>query len=124
MWCFSILTACHLVILHVKLYAINIFNRLSLLANQLPSQVNQTQYSNCNKSKIIDRVKTDETQLEKTADAMKSILPTRKFIMSSSLQLHEDDLSRIDVKSLVSGFCVFYSIEILLSVCLLHLSLI
>lgn len=91
--------------MHAKLYAINIFNRLSLLANQLPSpvKVNHTQFTNCSES-FVDHVKSDDTLCEK-ADVAKGIFPSRKFIMSSSLQLHEDDLSRIDVKSLVSEIC-------------------
>lgn len=97
--------------MHVKLNAIHIFNRLSLLANQLPStvKVNQTQFStNCTNKSIADRVKGDDTYHEMKADAAKTNLPARKFIMSSSLPLQEDDLSRIDVKSLVSEACLFF----------------
>lgn len=89
--------------LHAKLKAINIFNRLSLLANQLPPpvKVNQTQITNCNESLATDHVKINDTLGEK-ADVVIGNLFKQKFIVSSSLQLYEDDLSRIDVKSLVS----------------------
>lgn len=114
-WCFSILTACQPFILHclmhVKLNVINLFNRLSLLANQTASttmlathpvavRVDHGQDARCN----------GDTDCDK-ADVVghNNNLTNRKFIMSSSLQLHEDDLSRIDVKSLVSLtlFCFY-----------------
>lgn len=105
--------------MHVKLNVINLFNRLSLLANQTASmlslppsvKVNHTLKSNRN-SLVVNDVKTDGTDCDKT-DVANNYLAngksTRKLIMSSSLQLHEDDLSRIDVKSLVSDFVIFFS---------------
>lgn len=90
--------------MHVKLNVIKIFNRLSLLANQtttsLPAslKITHAQFSNGNNT---------DTDCEKT-DVANNNLSTRKFVMSSSLQLHEDDLSRIDVKSLVSNFVLFF----------------
>lgn len=113
-WCFSILTACHLIILHVKLNVIKLFNRLSLLANQtastlsLPASVRVNHTQNSNRSRIA--VTTDDTDCDKADVANNNVAndkASRKFIMSSSLQLHEDDLSRIDVKSLVSDVVVF-----------------
>lgn len=87
--------------MHVKLNAIKVFNRLSLLADQNASTVKLSH------SKLSNSAKSDDFDCEK-ADAANNInLATRKFIMSSSLQLHEDDLSRIDVKSLVSNFLLF-----------------
>lgn len=47
---------------------------------------------------------SDDTDCDKADVANHNNLAARKFIMSSSLQLYEDDLSRIDVKSLVSNF--------------------
>jgi hypothetical protein len=98
--------------MHVKLNVINLFNRLSLLANQTAStlshpKVNRTQNSTCNSVVVVSDVKTDDdTDCVDRTDVTKHNLAndkaSRKFIMSSSLQLHEDDLSRIDVKSLVS----------------------
>jgi hypothetical protein len=81
--------------MHVKLNVINLFNRLSLLANQTASslpasvKVNHAQFLSC-----MSDAKSADTDCDKASN--------RKLIMSSSLQLHEDDLSRIDVKSLVS----------------------
>jgi hypothetical protein len=104
-WCIFLLTACqHFILhcsLHVKLNVINLFNRLSLLANQTASslpasvKVNHAQYLNCNSVVVVSDAKSGDTEREKAIN--------RKLIMSSSLQLHEDDLSRIDVKSLVSS---------------------
>jgi hypothetical protein len=111
-WCFSILTACcHLFILHclhAKLNVINVFNRLSLLANQttLPASVKVNNTQDSIENVFVDDVKTDDIDCGK-ADVANNNLANRKFIMSSSLQLHEDDLSRIDVKSLVSDVDVF-----------------
>jgi hypothetical protein len=103
--------------MHVKLNVINLFNRLSLLANQTASatalslpgsvKVNHTQNSIHNVV-VIDDVNTDDTDCDKT-DVANNNLANRKFIMSSSLQLHEDDLSRIDVKSLVSDVVLFFA---------------
>lgn len=108
-WCFSLLTACcHLFILyclHVKPNVINLFNRLSLLADQtpLPASVKDNHTQDSIENVFVDDVKTDDIDCDK-ADVANNNLADRKFIMSSSLQLHEDDLSRIDVKSLVSEF--------------------
>lgn len=90
--------------MHVKLNVIKIFNRLSLLANQtslLSSsvKVNHAQYS---LNAFADDVKSDDTDCERADVANNNSASRRLIIMSSSLQLHEDDLSRIDVKSLVS----------------------
>ena len=78
-----------------------------MLADQTPLpasvKVNHTQDSIENV--FVDDVKTDDIDCDK-ADVANINLADRKFIMSSSLQLHEDDLSRIDVKSLVSEFVV------------------
>lgn len=118
-WCFSILTACHLIILHVKLNVIKLFNRLSLLANQtastlsLPASVKVNHTQNSNRSKIA--VTTSDADCEKPDVSNNNLAndkASRKFIMSSSLQLHEDDLSRIDVKSLVSVVVLFFGAQI------------
>lgn len=100
--------------MHVKLNVINLFNRLSLLANQttsaltlsLPETVKVNHTQNSIHNVVIDDVKPDDNDCGK-ADVGNNNLANRKFIMSSSLQLHEDDLSRIDVKSLVSDVDVF-----------------
>lgn len=97
--------------MHAKLNVIKLFNRLSLLANQTlssPVKVSHTQNSNRNKIVASD-VKADDTDYEKTDVANNNLAndkASRKFIMSSSLQLYEDDLSRIDVKSLVSDVII------------------
>lgn len=119
---FGTLTACHLLFLrclmHVKLNVIKLFNRLSLSANQnttkditsvittamlmsSPVKVNNIRNS------LID-AKTDDLDSEcknglttSTAVASTKNNNNQKFIISSNYQLHEDDLSRIDVKSLV-----------------------
>ena len=110
-WCFSLLTACcHLFILHclhVKPNVINLFNRLSLLADQtlLPASVKVNHTQDSIENVFVDDVKTVDIDCGK-ADVANNNLVDRKFIMSSSLQLHEDDLSQIDVKSLVSEFVI------------------
>lgn len=126
---FGTLTACHLLFLrclmHVKLNVIKLFNRLSLSANQnsysssptttttttssTPSDVETTVKVNNIRNSLFDMAsKTDELDSECkkiNGDVMAStknkINNNQKFIVSSNYQLHEDDLSRIDVKSLV-----------------------
>lgn len=61
-------------------------------------KVNHAQYS---LNAFADDVKNHDIDCER-ADVANNNLASRRLIMSSSLQLHEDDLSRIDVKSLVS----------------------
>lgn len=112
LWCF-----CQLLILrclmHVKLNVIKLFNRLSLLANQntstsmqqsmsmVSSVVIQAPSSTFNNHTLNHDTLTDvDCANNLSADAVKSS-HHQKFIMSSSFQLHEDDLSKIDVKSLV-----------------------
>lgn len=104
-------------LMHVKLIVIKLFNRLSLLTDQTAStlslpgsvKVSPSQKSHRNNF-VVHNVKTDDTDCER-ADVANNNLDndkaSRKFIMSSSLQLHEDDLSRIDVKSLVSDVVCF-----------------
>lgn len=83
-----------------------------MLANQtasatsLPGSVKLNHTQNSIHNVVIDDVKTDDTDCGK-ADVANNNLANRKFIMSSSLQIHEDDLSRIDVKSLVSDVVFF-----------------
>lgn len=95
---FGTLTACHLLILrclmHVKLNVIKLFNRLSLTANQNGTD----EFSDDN-----GLVDVKANNFRNTADASPTASPrnNQKFIISSNYQLHEDDLSRIDVKSLV-----------------------
>lgn len=125
---FGTLTACHLLFLrclmHVKLNVIKLFNRLSLSANQnatkeissvittamlmsSPVKVNNIRNS------LID-AKTDDLDSISTSSAVASTKHNnnQKFIISSNYPLHEDDLSRIDVKSLVRTkkcFCFTYN---------------
>lgn len=111
--------------MHVKLNVIKLFNRLSLSANQnsysssptttttttssTPSDVETTVKVNNIRNSLFDMAsKTDELDSECkkiNGDVMAStknkINNNQKFIVSSNYQLHEDDLSRIDVKSLV-----------------------
>lgn len=101
--------------MHVKPNVINLFNRLSLLANQtasatlsLPGSVKVNHTQNATHNEVFDDVKNDDTDCS-GADVANNNLANRKFIMSSSLQLHEDDLSKIDVKSLVSVFVFSYA---------------
>lgn len=75
-----------------------------MLANQTPLPAVKVNHSQDSIENVF--VKTDDIDCEK-ADVSNNNLANRKLIMSSSLQLHEDDLSRIDVKSLVSEFDVF-----------------
>lgn len=75
------------------------------MANQtlsLPAsvKVNHAQYCGA----FAKDIKSDDTDCDKADVVIHNNLANRKFIMSSSLQLYEDDLSRIDVKSLVSYF--------------------
>lgn len=124
--------------MHVKLNVINLFNRLSLLANQNTSTSIETMsivsqpskkpttasvepsfthtHKNLNKNSHInqkiceknnninDEVKHgQEITINSVFSPSVTISKNRqKFIMSSSYQLFEDDLSKIDVKSLVS----------------------
>lgn len=92
--------------MHVKLNVIKLFNRLSLLAdiqNQPavpPSNENNQIYNTKNIDGDSNDSRTSDDGINLATD--KSSNYHRKLIISSSLQLHEDDLSRIDVKSLVS----------------------
>jgi len=119
-------------LMHVKLNVIKLFNRLSLLANQntstsiqMMSIVSQPfkksssasveasfthnhKYQNNKKSSEKLNINDDGTNGQKII-VMNSILnpsvisnSRQKLVMSSSFQLYEDDLSQIDVKSLVS----------------------
>lgn len=131
-WCFYTLTTCHLFILrclmHVKLNVIKLFNRLSLLANQntstsmqqsmsivsqpvsviAPVAVINNHCNHFNNHNKLNDVKDDDTNCQKCFVSNNNLTSSmksnnhQKFIMSSSFQLHEDDLSKIDVKSLVS----------------------
>lgn len=80
--------------MHVKLNVIKLFNRLSLTATQNVSEVTTSDNE-------ID-VKANNIR-NSLADASPTASPriNQKFIIPSNYQLHEDDLSRIDVKSLV-----------------------
>lgn len=123
---FGTLTACHLLFLrclmHVKLNVIKLFNRLSLSANQNTTKelssvittamlVSSPVKVNNIRNSLID-AKTDDLDSEcKTSIPVASTKNNnnQKFIISSNYQLHEDDLSRIDVKSLVRTKKVFAS---------------
>lgn len=107
--------------MHVKLNVINLFNRLSLLANQtasaltlssLPESVIVNHTQNSIHNIVIDDVKTLNDIDCGKADVANNNLANQKFIMSSSLQLHEDDLSRIDVKSLVSDVVLLLRVNL------------
>lgn len=111
LWCF-ILNLFLRCLMFVKLNGIKIFNRLSLVAN--------------GNSSTSTTVTTNQIIINAPVLPMSSITPTinirktntnynedfgclannktnkyKRLIISSTLQLHEDDLSRIDVKSLV-----------------------
>lgn len=107
---FGTLTACHLLFLrclmHVKLNVIKLFNRLSLPANQntAPLDVITTMSTPVKLNNIRNSLndgKTTPDEFDRTNDNVASIKNNQKFIISSNFHLHEDDLSRIDVKSLV-----------------------
>jgi hypothetical protein len=74
--------------MHVKLNVIKLFNRLSLTTTQ---------------NEVEDGIDVKANNIRNTADASPAASPrnNQKFIISSNYQLHEDDLSKIDVKSLV-----------------------
>lgn len=103
---FEPLTACHFLILrclmHVKLNVIKLFNRLSLTANQ--NGLDDTDSSDVKANNIRNSL----IEVIKTADASPTASPrnNQKFIIPSNYPLHEDDLSRIDVKSLVRNFFI------------------
>ncbi|XP_070509180.1 golgin subfamily A member 6-like protein 22 isoform X3 [Chironomus tepperi] len=116
--------------MHVKLNVINLFNRLSLLANQNTSTSIQTMSIVSEPSKKSPSVETSskhkhiktlikQKSFEKVNDINNKVTNSQviimtnnilnpsgmsknrqKLIMSSSYQLYEDDLSKIDVKSL------------------------
>lgn len=108
--------------MHVKLNVIKLFNRLSLLANQntstsiqqsmsivsQPGAINgkaPSNLTNINNYNKLSDTKSDDSDCHKNLNNVSSSpiksSNSQKFIMSSSFQLHEDDLSKIDVKSLV-----------------------
>lgn len=127
--------------MHVKLNVINLFNRLSLLANQNTStsietmsivsqppkkptsssvepsfthNYNNHNWSNHTNQKFCDKININDEVTNEQEIIINSVLSPsvisknhKKFVMSSSYQLFEDDLSKIDVKSLVSKlkFC-------------------
>lgn len=99
---FGTLTACHLLFLrclmHVKLNVIKLFNRLSLTANQNGATHDESFHN----SDFIEEVM--KVAAEQSPTAVPFPRQNQKFIVSSNFQLHEDDLSRIDVKSLVRNF--------------------
>jgi hypothetical protein len=130
-WCFFVLILRCL--MHVvKPNVIKLFNRLSLLANQNTSTSMQQsmsmvspvvmQTNHCNTINNQNASERHENGVEKLIDsechngdclvasnncnslaAAAKSSQHQKFVMSSSFQLHEDDLSKIDVKSLVSS---------------------
>ena len=111
LWCF-ILNLFLRCLMFVKLNGIKIFNRLSLVANgnsttsttvttnqiitNAPVQPMSTIQSTMNSRKINTNSDEDYGCL-----ANNKTNKYKRLIISSTLQLHEDDLSRIDVKSLV-----------------------
>lgn len=116
LWCF-ILNLFLRCLMFVKLNGIKIFNRLSLVA----TNGNSTSTSTTNQiiinapttlpmSTCPPTINTRKTNTNYNDDygcdmANNKTNKYKRLIISSTLQLHEDDLSRIDVKSLVRVCC-------------------
>lgn len=123
------LTACHLLFLrclmHVKLNVIKLFNRMSLTTNQNEMMSPDTSDSS-NLSSFDVKANNIRNSLSETPAA--SPRNNQKFIISSNYPIHEDDLSRIDVKSLVrtghSLISQYFSSYTLLSIFLIYCFLI
>lgn len=113
LWCF-ILNLFLRCLMFVKLNGIKIFNRLSLVANGNTTATSTTVTTNqiiinapvLPMSAIIPpTINSRKTNTNYNEDygclANNKTNKYKRLIISSTLQLHEDDLSRIDVKSLV-----------------------
>lgn len=94
--------------MHVKLNVVKLFNRLSLLANQnseTPAATSTattiTSMSNGIHNNLIDDVDSECKKTNGISATTADVKHNQKFIISSNFNIHEDDLSRIDVKSLV-----------------------
>ncbi len=102
----------HCLMFYVKLNGIKIFNQLTILAQMSQSTLAAKALTGCDQLKSASatnlnaRRKSEEfNEFPNNNDCEKiNNSKNRKFIISSNMQLHDDDLSRVNVRQLVRTY--------------------